>query len=314
MTEADQIECKRDALDGLLGSLSAGVRRCTVCSIPRHTRTTYEPVDTVSMLFVVAGSGSFGVGGAAGLPIGLQNVLIVPPRTADIWIGDEHADHRAGGQALCASIDDQLALLQQQGQTDEAICVIRAEIDVRNSGVAGFFDHLRHCILETLVENDAPSRIFDAMISEMTTPKRGTQAIVDGLMTAFLVLLLRQYLQRGYAASSVFTMMADPRLARAMAGVLARPDEQHSIDSLATVAGMSRSAFIDTFRKVFAKNPSEFLQEFRLKFAAHLLTTTDLSIQIVASSVGYSSRSYFSRAFRASFETDPSSYRTRHRT
>lgn len=285
-----------------------------VCSIPRNARVPFEPVDTVSVLFVVAGSGFFGVGNTAALPIIPQNVLIVPPRTLQAWIGHEHANGETEGRALCISIDDQLALLQQQSQTDEAICVIRAEIDVRNGGVAGFFDYLGHSILETLAENDVPSRIFDAMISEMTAPKRGTQAIVDGLMTALLILLLRQYLQRGYAASSVFTMMADPRLARAMAGVLARPDGQHSIDSLATAAGMSRSAFIDTFRKVFAKTPSEFLQEFRLKFAAHLLTTTDLSIQIVASSVGYSSRSYFSRAFRASFELDPSSYRIKHRT
>lgn len=166
-----------------------------------------------------------------------------------------------------------------------------------------------HNILEPLVEDDAASKVFEVMIAELAQPKRGTRTIVDGLMTAFLVLVLRQYLQRGHASSSIFAMLADPRLARAMVGVLERPADRHSIESLAAAAGMSRSAFIDAFRKTFSQSPSEFLHSFRLKFAAHLLKTTDLPIQSVASSVGYSSRSYFSRSFRTAFALDPSAYR-----
>lgn len=312
MDTAHQVSSERDALDSLLGSLSATVRTCTVCSIPKNAQACFAPADTVTIVYVIAGSGFFGMGNKAALMIGPQNVLIVPPQTRLLWIGDEHPSGE--NTPYYASVDDQLALLQQPGQADEAICVIRTEIEVSNGGVAGFFDWLLQFILEALVEDDAASRIFELIISEMAEPKRGTQTVVDGLMTAFLILLLRQHLQRGHAPSSIFAMMADPRLARAMVGVLERPDGQHSIESLAAVAGMSRSAFIETFRKVFAQSPSEFLLGFRLKFAAHLLTTTDLPIQSVASSVGYSSRSYFSRAFRTAFASDPSAYRMKSRT
>lgn len=311
MDKVDHVSCERDALDGLLGSLSASVRCCTVCRIPKNAQACFAPANTVTILYVIAGSGFFGMGNKAAQMIGAQNVLIVPPQTRLLWIGDQHPS--GDNTPYYAAVDDNLALLQKADQADESICVIRAEIEVSNGGVAGFFDWLLQFILEALVEDDAASRIFDLIITELAAPKRGTQTVVDGLMTAFLVLLLRQHLQRGHAPSSVFSMMTDPRLARAMAGVLERPDGQHSIESLAAVAGMSRSAFIETFRKVFAQSPNQFLQGFRLKFAAHLLTTTDLPIQSVAVSVGYSSRSYFSRTFRAAFALDPSAYRGRYR-
>ena len=58
-------------------------------------------------------------------------------------------------------------------------------------------------------------------------------------------------------------MMSDPRLARAMIDVLERPEQPHTLDSLAAAAGMSRTVFADKFREVFAQSPNEFIQEFR---------------------------------------------------
>lgn len=51
------------------------------------------------------------------------------------------------------------------------------------------------------------------------------------------------------------------------------------------------------------------LKQVRLHRAANLLRNTRLPVQIVAMTVGYSSRSYFSRAFRAAYGTDAKSFR-----
>ncbi|MCB1885358.1 MAG: helix-turn-helix transcriptional regulator [Geminicoccaceae bacterium] len=53
----------------------------------------------------------------------------------------------------------------------------------------------------------------------------------------------------------------------------------------------------------------EFLKELRLHRATRLLETTDLPVKAVARNVGYDSRSYFSRAFRARYGVDPTAYR-----
>jgi AraC-like DNA-binding protein len=74
---------------------------------------------------------------------------------------------------------------------------------------------------------------------------------------------------------------------------------------------MSRSSFKERFVQVYGETPIEFVTKVRLRLSAHLLVTTDLPVAVVAKSIGYASRSYFSRAFRAAYGKDPASFRTR---
>ena len=53
----------------------------------------------------------------------------------------------------------------------------------------------------------------------------------------------------------------------------------------------------------------DFLKEIRLRRAANYLSTTDLPVKAVAGRVGFASRSYFSRAFKALHGIDPAGYR-----
>jgi len=55
----------------------------------------------------------------------------------------------------------------------------------------------------------------------------------------------------------------------------------------------------------------EFLKALRLGRAAELLTRTDLPVKTVASEVGYSSRSSFTRAFVARYGCAPARFRSR---
>ena len=61
--------------------------------------------------------------------------------------------------------------------------------------------------------------------------------------------------------------------------------------------------------KTFGQPPQEFLTNIRLRRAAQLLSTGDLPVKIIADKIGYQSRSSFSRAFKASYGTDPAYYR-----
>ena len=53
----------------------------------------------------------------------------------------------------------------------------------------------------------------------------------------------------------------------------------------------------------------DFVKEARLRRAADLLRRTDLPVKVVAHRVGYASRSYFSRAFKAYYRMDPVAFR-----
>ena len=82
---------------------------------------------------------------------------------------------------------------------------------------------------------------------------------------------------------------------------------------LAERAGMSRSAFADRFSEGFGKGPMEFLRDIRLNHAARLLEQTGLPTASIAGRVGFESRSYFSRAFKARYGEPPETYRRKER-
>jgi AraC-like DNA-binding protein len=314
MESLDESRVLSDTVDRLLNTLEVHLHDCTVCSVPQGTRVRFDPVDAITVHYILTGEGSLQTGNSETLSFGPQSVVIAPARMQQSWGGDGDFREEAYGQAHCAPINDQLALLTGSNQPESYICVVRSKISVTNGGVPGFFDHLRQPILEDLGKNDAARQIFELLVTEMARPGIGSQAVAEGLMKAFLILLLRGHLYQNQESSSSFAMMRDPRLARAMIHVLERPEAAHTVDTLAMAAGMSRTLFLERFREAFSQSPTEFIQEFRLKFAAHLLKTTGLPIKAIAVSVGYSSRSYFSRTFRAVYAMDPSTYREAHRS
>ena len=56
------------------------------------------------------------------------------------------------------------------------------------------------------------------------------------------------------------------------------------------------------------------LRHLRMRQAAKQLASTQMSVDQIARSAGYDSRSSFFKAFRKSFECDPTEYRTHAKT
>jgi AraC family transcriptional regulator, activator of mtrCDE len=294
MEPLDETRIFSDTVDRLLNSLEVYLHDCAVCSVPRGTHARFDLVDAITVHYILAGEGSLQIGENEALPFGPQCVVIAPARTSQSWGGSGNFDATVPGEARCGPVDDQWVRLLSPDESDPHIRVVRSEITLTNAGVPGLFDHLRAPILQDLADSPAARQIFELLVNEMARPDAGSQAVAEGLMKAFLILMLRPHLHRTDASPSSFAMMSDPKLARAMVHILERPEQPHTVDTLAFAAGMSRTTFLERFREAFSQSPIEFLQEFRLKFAAHLLGTTNLPIKSVAVAVGYSSRSYFS--------------------
>jgi len=75
------------------------------------------------------------------------------------------------------------------------------------------------------------------------------------------------------------------------------------------VAAMSRSAFSERFTAAFGLPPMSLVHHIRMQRAARLLRQGGQSIDEVAGRVGFSSRSHFSRAFKAHTGHSPAAFR-----
>lgn len=74
---------------------------------------------------------------------------------------------------------------------------------------------------------------------------------------------------------------------------------------------MSRSAFAREFKATLGVTPMEFVTRIRLNLARRLLISTVRPVEAIASEVGFSSRSHFSRLFSDHYGKDPSTFRRR---
>ena len=83
-----------------------------------------------------------------------------------------------------------------------------------------------------------------------------------------------------------------------------------SIESLASLLGMSQRNFNRRFRDATNLSPLKFLQSQRLSQARDLLQNTNLSISEIAYRVGYIDVSYFTKLFRRFSSATPKEYRT----
>ncbi|MBT5772881.1 MAG: helix-turn-helix domain-containing protein, partial [Dehalococcoidia bacterium] len=130
------------------------------------------------------------------------------------------------------------------------------------------------------------------------------------LMNQCLVYLLRRLAQQAEPPLSWLSALEDPGLGEALELMIEHPEQDHTVESLAEAAMMSRSTYASRFRESFGQTPLAFLQELRLRRGAELLRRDDgLSIDQVARRVGFQSRSHFTRSFKAQFGETPSAFR-----
>jgi transcriptional regulator GlxA family with amidase domain len=101
----------------------------------------------------------------------------------------------------------------------------------------------------------------------------------------------------------------DPLVARVLEAVVADPANKWSVESLASLVHLSRSALSARFQKAVGRSPVRMLREVRMGEARRLLAEPGLPVEAVASRCGYGSIAAFSRAFTAEHGSSPQSWR-----
>lgn len=136
----------------------------------------------------------------------------------------------------------------------------------------------------------------------------GRIAVLRAFETAF-VLALRAVLSDATDDRAPLPAIRHPAVGKALLAVHTRYSEPWTLTSLATEAGLSRSAFAAAFRELVGEPPMTHLTARRMQEAAQLLTATDLPHSRIAASIGYGSVAGFHLAFRSWTGSTPGAYR-----
>jgi len=120
---------------------------------------------------------------------------------------------------------------------------------------------------------------------------------------------LRTYLENDGAERPVLAGFADPSIARALTAIHKNPGSLWTLEGLARIAGMSRTAFASRFSSTMTTTPMGYIAHWRMQIARQRLSSSNDPIIAIAEAVGYHSEAAFSRVFKKHHLKAPGAYR-----
>lgn len=289
-------------VDKVVEGLDVVVEPFALCEIGAGSDLTIGELGWVTMHFVLAGEGQ--------IVIGREKVVDLP-RYSLCLVKREHDLHGTAGNgsdSIATSISG-VQHLQGIPPGDPDFVVACGRIQATYGLAIGLFDLLDDPLVVRFQESSRMRDLFEIVLRESSHLTEGSRGMIEATMRQCLILLLRELSRDGPEGLTWVDALADERMAEVVESVLDKPDAQHSVESLAETANMSRSAFAAHFKSCFNQTPMSFVRTVRLRRSAALLRTTRESTSTIARRCGYASRSYFADAFKKEYGQSPGKFR-----
>jgi AraC family transcriptional activator of mtrCDE len=144
---------------------------------------------------------------------------------------------------------------------------------------------------------------------ESAGDRAGGRAVLNALSSALFTLVLRAASESDKAPEGLLALAGHPRLAPAIAAMLADPAQPWKLPDLADLCGMSRATFMRHFQDRLGCSALDLLTDLRMSLAANELKKPTISTEAVAETVGYQSVSAFRRVFTERMGMTPGEWR-----
>jgi len=294
-------------IDRLLADLSVRVEPFVLCRLSSGWRMHLPGPPGVTLHYVLKGRGAVrGPDGKSHL-IAPSWLVVVPPLAVHVLeTGTEIRDEL---RIATPPAGPPMHTITAGPTADPDLVIACGLIDVRYGRSLGLFDRLRDVLVVDLSGITQVEAAFDGIFAEQAQSVAGSGTMTGALMTQCLVHMFRRLPNEGLHALPWLMALKDRRLARAIDIILDDPAADHSVESLADAASMSRSTFAEHFAAAFGRSPMSFVHHIRMQRAVELLESEGLSVDQVSSRVGFASRSHFSRAFKKHTGTAPNQFR-----
>ncbi|WP_017462103.1 AraC family transcriptional regulator [Dyella ginsengisoli] len=147
------------------------------------------------------------------------------------------------------------------------------------------------------------------MRHESVQSSPGGDAVIASLSASLFTLVVRTLIAEGAVREGLLALLADTRVAPALAAVIAAPAEPWTLERLAEASRMSRASFARHFAELSAMTPMDVVTALRMDLAARLLHETPRPIELIGEACGYASRAAFGQAFKRVHGTSPAAFR-----
>ncbi|WP_210290669.1 AraC family transcriptional regulator [Rhizobium sp. BK650] len=148
--------------------------------------------------------------------------------------------------------------------------------------------------------------ILDQLVNERASAEPGTRLACAQLAQLLFIQILRAHLKTAaLMPPGWLRALSDPRLAPALRLMHGDPARSWHLDELASACAMSRTTFAFHFRTISGAAPLTYLAEWRMHLAQRALREETTPVAVIARSLGYTSESAFSNAFKRMTGSSP---------
>ncbi|MTI09675.1 AraC family transcriptional regulator [Curvivirga aplysinae] len=155
-----------------------------------------------------------------------------------------------------------------------------------------------------LGDDKALQDVSNILLEEAMASRCGGQAVINRLCEVVMIRLMRHLIEAGKTEVGLLAGLAHPGLSRAIVAMHENPEKELQLEDYAHIAAMSRTHFVNNFRKLVGVTPGQYLSNWRLTLA-HMHLKRGMPVKTVASKVGFSGSPAFSRAFVNRFGVSP---------
>ncbi|GAA3597501.1 AraC family transcriptional regulator [Kineosporia mesophila] len=233
-------------------------------------------------------------------------LLVNPPA----YLLASHLDAKVTtAQSLWESATDGVARIGPEGKEDIYLCGGYFSFDEPNAPIlVDILPHLVH------VRADHPgnrllSYLTELLGAEVKKNAVGQSLVLDHLVQILFVHVLRAHAERADRPTGWLGALSDNGIGAALRAMHADVARRWTLQELAGISSMSRSAFASSFKNQVGTTPLEYLIQWRMSLARDALRRDSHSISELAAATGYESESAFSTAFRRVVGASPKQFR-----
>ncbi|MGN8258526.1 cupin domain-containing protein [Pseudomonas sp. SMSB3] len=188
--------------------------------------------------------------------------------------------------------------------------------------VCGFFDFrpgLSSLIVEGLADwivlraNEPAGHAARTLFGLILDECQGTasQTLLERLTHLLFLYVLRQQVNAGTPLRGLVALARQPGFSALLEQLIDQPGQAWSLETMAALTGLSRSAFFKRFVDCAGQSPGQVLLALRMRHARRLLQAGN-TVEQVGAQVGYQSVAAFTRAFAKAIGVQPGAYRRQH--
>ena len=303
----------RKDLDSLMSTLEINVIALSECLVSRGYRLDMGGAGVPGLHYNLKGTGRMFLGNS-NQPINIKphTLIIVPPHTPFRI----EASPLPGRTSVLQAVDGRsqtttTGLIRRfvAGDSEPEILLICGFFNAFYGSSTELFAPLAAPIVEQFDETARLEQTLRAAMTELVDQEIGSGAMSSAVLKQVIITIVRRSLTSLNLWVERFALLSDPQVARSFAEMAANPGANHTVVSLSEIACLSRSTFMARFTALIGHSPMAVLRDLRMRQASKQLLGEQKTIDQIAHAAGYDSRSSFIRAFRKTFDCDPTEYR-----